>query len=65
MAGASDCKIIGPKLPVVVIDIFLPCIYRVCDSCGKADGTFPTSISLESDEGGDLLLRDCTYAVLA
>jgi hypothetical protein len=21
MAGASDCRIIGPKLPVVVIDI--------------------------------------------
>ena len=24
MAGASDCRIIGPNAPVVVIDILLP-----------------------------------------
>lgn len=26
IAGAKDCKINGPKLPVVVIDISNPCL---------------------------------------
>jgi hypothetical protein len=55
MAGASDCKIIGPKFPVVVILIVTLWLSRVCGSLDKADGTFSTSILYAPGEAGDSL----------